>query len=366
MAVRLWDRLAVRLTAAFVLAALVGVALVAVFAYRSTSSEFGEFLGHMRMMQQMMGAGVEEARRDFLDGLGRTLWIAGVSGLAVAILLGLVFTRHIVAPLGRVAAAARKVARGHLEGEVDVRGTGELVELGQSFNVMAESLRRDRDLRQSMMADIAHELRTPLSVLRGNTEAMLDGVLPADRPNLESIHQETMLLARLVEDLRTLSLAEAGELRFQPGSTDLRALCRQVMDSLEAQFQAKDIALTLEGSGAVMVRADPDRTGQVLRNMLGNALHYTPRGGSVTVALAGDRDGAVVSVSDSGVGIAEDDLAGVFDRFYRVDRSRARSTGGSGLGLAIARQLVEAQGGRVWAESVLGRGSTFYFSLPRT
>jgi signal transduction histidine kinase len=207
----MWDRLAVRLTAGFLLAALIGVMLVAVLAYRSTTEEFGSFVGHMRMMQQMMGdPGFAEAQRDFLDNLGRTLWIAGASGLAAALILGGLFTRHIVAPLSRVASAARGVARGNLEEKVAVRGAGELAELGDSFNAMAESLRHDRDLRRNMVADIAHELRTPLTVLQGNTEAMLDGVLTPDRENLESLHQETLLLTRLVEDLRTLSLAEAG------------------------------------------------------------------------------------------------------------------------------------------------------------
>ncbi len=261
--------------------------------------------------------------------------------------------------------AARRVADGDLSQRVKVRGGREIAELGESFNTMAETLSREHDLRQNLMADIAHELRTPLTILQGNTEAMLDGVLETNRESLTSLHQETVLLARLVEDLRTLSLADAGQLRLQPGALDLKEVCQQVVRGFQPQLADRGVHLSLEAPGALpAVRADADRTAQVLRNLLSNAAHYTPDGGSITVSAQAEPGGVAVTVADTGSGIPAEDLPRVFDRFYRVDRSRARSSGGSGLGLAIVRQLVEAQGGGVRAESVPGQGSTFSFCLP--
>lgn len=368
------DRLPVRLTAAFLLAAILGVTLVAVLAYRSTSSEFSAFLSHRAAMEGMMGDGMigdmdgqafAQTERDFRDNLGRTLWIAGLSGVALAIFLASLFTRQIVAPLAKVSAAARRIAQGNLAQRVDVHGSGELAELGKSFNLMAETLSHDRELRQNMVADIAHELRTPLSILQGNVEAMLDNVLEVNTDNLTSLHQETLLLARLVDDLRTLSLAETGQLRFQPGATDLKEVASQVIDGFQTQLATKNITLTLEASDDLpQAWVDPDRTAQVMRNLLSNAAHYTAEGGNITVRLTAETDGITTSVVDTGVGIPPENLPYVFDRFYRVDRSRRRSTGGSGLGLAIVKQLVEAQGGRLWVDSVVGKGSTFAFQLP--
>jgi signal transduction histidine kinase len=366
-AVKVFDRLAVKLTAAFLLAAVLGVALVAVLAYSYTSSDFDVFVRHMRSMQGMMG-GMQTTLAEaetFLDNFGQTLWIAGLSGAVLAMLLGGLSARRIVAPLSTVSTAARLVAAGDLTQRVNIGGSGELAELGESFNVMAETLSRDRELRRNMVADIAHELRTPLSIIMGNTEAMLDGVLEANAENLHSLHQETALLARLVEDLRTLSLAEAGQLRFYARDMDLKELASQVIEGFQAQFAARKVRVALQAPDeGLRAYADPDRTAQVMRNLLSNAFHYTPEGGRVTVRLSAATEGATVSVADSGAGIPAEDLPHVFDRFYRVDRSRSRSTGGSGLGLAIVKQLVEMQGGRVWADSALGKGSTFAFSLP--
>lgn len=358
------NRLSVRLTAYFLLAAVLGVALVAVLTYNSTSSGFNSFLGHMAG-SGMMGNIVAGAERDFLNNLGQSLWLAGVLGVVLAIVLGGIFTRQIVAPLGKVASAARSVTQGDLDQRVDIRGSSELAELGESFNIMAETLRHDRSLRHNMVADIAHELRTPLSILQGNIEAMIDGVLPIDAENLSLLHHETMLLARLVEDLRTLSLAETGQLRFQPKAINLKTLSQQVIDQYQTQLVSKKIEVVLESSeGLPQAWADPDRTAQVIRNLMNNAFNYTPEGGTITVRLTPDPDGVTVSVIDTGAGIPPEDLAYVFERFYRVDRSRTRSTGGSGLGLAIVKQLVEAQGGSVRVESTVGKGSTFSFSIP--
>ena len=367
-----FSRLSTRLTLAFIIAAVSGVVLVAILAYRSTSSDFGAFLSHVETMQGMMGGNMmignqtfAQVEGDFLDNLRQTLWIAGLAGVVMAIFLGALFTRQIVSPLGKVTTAAKRVAQGDFSQKIDIGGSGELDDLGKSFNSMAATLNRDQQLRRNMVADIAHELRTPLTILQGNVEAMQDGLLPADTANLNLLHQETLQLARLVDDLRTLSLAEAGQLQFQAKAVDLKKLSSEVVDDFRNQLAVKNITIGLEAAEKPPEAwVDPERTAQVLRNLLSNAIHYTPGGGSVSVRLAAAADGVVVSVIDTGVGISPDDLSHVFDRFYRVDRSRTRSTGGSGLGLAIVKQLVEAQGGKVWAESVLGKGSTFSFQVP--
>ena len=368
---RFFNRLSTRLTAAFIFSAVLGVALVAILAYRYTSNNFNDFLTSMQGMQGMMGGGMmgtdpfTQIEQDFRVNLKQTLWIAGVTGIVIAIILGIVFTRQIVSPLGRVAAAAGRVAKGDFRQKVAVGGPGELDQLGTAFNTMAATLEQDRQERRNMVADIAHELRTPLTVLQGNVEAMLDGYVPADANHLSSLHQETLLLSRLVDDLRTLSLAEAGKLEFRVKSVDLKELAGRVVESFRALMDSKHITFGLETvDNLPEVNADPERTAQALRNLVNNAAHYTPEGGSIMVRLTSDGSGVTVSVIDTGIGISGEDLPHVFDRFYRVDRSRNRSTGGSGLGLSIVKQVVEAQGGRVRAESTPGKGSMFSFWLP--
>lgn len=369
---KMFDRLSVRLTAAFLLAAVMGVALVALLVNKYISSDFSAFTRRMESMWQMMGGDMmggtisfAQEAADFSKNLEQTLWIAGLFGAALAIVLGYLFTRQIVAPLDRVTTAARRVAEGDLTQRVKTSGSGELAELGKSFNQMATTLSRDQRLRQNMVADIAHELRTPLSILQGNVEAMLDGVLDTNTENLNSLHQETKLLSRLIDDLRTLSLAEAGQLKFYPEAIDMREVSSQVIDGFQTQFATKNLKVSLEATEDMpLAWVDSDRTAQVIRNLVSNAFNYTPEGGSITLRLTPGREGITVSVIDTGTGIPADDLPHVFNRLYRVDRSRTRSTGGSGLGLAIVKQLVEDQGGRVWVESQPGQGATFSFLVP--
>ena len=380
---RFYNRLAVRLTAAFLLSATLGVVLVAVVTWQVTSSGFTNFVNHVNAMNGMMGGGsgggmmgggagnglmfgqYTQDALNFLDSLTRTLWLVGLAGVALALVLGWLFTRQIVAPVAEVSSAARRIAGGDLSGKVTARGAEELTDLGHSFNAMAGELTRDREMRQNMVADIAHELRTPLSVLRANIEAMQDGVLEPTADNLASLHQETAVLARLIDDLRILSMAESGQLKYHFEKTDLSALCARIIGGMRALFASKDIALTYEAPARVPeVNIDADRIEQVLRNLLNNAHRYTPEGGAVTVKVAAEGGSLVVSVQDTGPGIGPEDLQKVFNRFYRVDPSRARRTGGSGLGLAIVKQLVEAHCGEVRAESTPGQGSTFSFRLP--
>jgi two-component system OmpR family sensor kinase/two-component system sensor histidine kinase BaeS len=230
---------------------------------------------------------------------------------------------------------------------------------------MAESLAHAEEARQNQTADVAHELRTPLTVLRGALEAMLDGIYPTDQDNLLAALTQVQTLTRLVEDLRLLALADAGQLRLQTASLDLSAFLREIVEAHRLQAQERRVSLTLEMPSALpIVQADRDRLAQVMGNLLGNALRYVSSGGHIRVRAVDRGREVIVAVADDGPGIPSQDLSHLFERFWRGDRARRRATGGSGLGLAIARSLVEAHGGRIWAESVKEQGSTFTFSLP--
>jgi signal transduction histidine kinase len=249
----------------------------------------------------------------------------------------------------------------------------EIGELGNAFNGMAASLEKAERLRREMTADIAHELRNPIAVLQGNLEAVVDGVLPPTADNLEPLLDQTHLLARLVDDLRTLALAEAGQLGLERAPTDPAALAQSVVAQFQPQAEAKGVALRLQTQAALpRVMLDPQRISQVLGNLLSNALRHTPEGGSVVCRVTGDaeagagREPAVVtfSVRDTGSGIPAEALPRIFERFYRADGGRSRADGGTGLGLTIARQLVEAHGGKIWAKSEPGQGTEVGFWLP--
>jgi signal transduction histidine kinase len=228
---------------------------------------------------------------------------------------------------------------------------------------MAEKLEGVNRRRRDLLADVTHELRTPLTVIQGNVEGMLDGVYPADEARLKSILEETGLLSRLVEDLRTLALAESGALQLRKEPTDLAALVRETASAFVSQADTAGVKLELALEETPVLGLDPQRIGEVLTNLIANALRYTPRGGRIVIHLAatgpGGERGALVSVTDSGPGIPPADLPNVFERFYK-----SRDSGGMGLGLSIAKTLVEAHGGTIRAESEPGRGTTISFSLP--
>lgn len=293
----------------------------------------------------------------FLRDVNRSLLLAVAAASLIALAFGAGFFFHLTAPIRQLTAAAHAISTGDLSRRVAVRSTDELGELAAAFNAMAASLAAAEAQRRQMVADIAHELRTPLSVLQANLEAMQDGILPVNDEQLASLHEETVLLSRLVADLRLLSLAEAGQLKLDRVETDLGELVRRAAERLRPAAEARGIALAVEiVPDAPRIQADADRLVQVIGNLMDNALRHTPAGGRIVLAVGwaagpGPARRPIVSVTDTGPGIAAEDLPYIFDRFYRGDKSRARASGGSGLGLAIVKQLVEAHGGRVWAES---------------
>lgn len=306
---------------------------------------------------------------DFLASVNRSILTAVVIAGFIALILGAGLFLQITAPMRQLQKAASAIAAGDLSQRVVLRSKDEIGQLGQAFNQMAESLARAEIQRRHMVADVAHELRTPLAVIQANAEGMLDGVLPLDPEQVNAVYQETLLLNRLVGDLRLLSLAEAGELQLERHPTAPGALVEQVVEHMKSQAAQRGIRLEGKIQAGLPERAlDSDRITQVLTNLIGNAMRYTPQDGTILVEAATQQDGRVkITVTDSGPGIPAEDLPYIFDRFYRGDKSRARTSGGSGLGLAIVKQLVEAHGGQVQVESPAypqgGNGTRFIISL---
>jgi signal transduction histidine kinase len=259
------------------------------------------------------------------------------------------------------------MAGGNFSQRVPVRSRDEIGELAASFNKMNDDLARSFNLRKQMTADIAHELRTPLSLIIGHAEGVHDGVLPASKENFEIIREEAERLEQLVNDLRTLSLADAGELSADFQILDVNKLLGEIKSHYMVPFNQKQVTLEFEpDSTALQTRLDPARFSQVITNILDNALRYTPETGRVVVSTKRDGDQIEVSIQDSGEGVSSEEASHLFDRFYRTDSSRTRDqhAGGSGLGLAIAKSIVEMHGGKILAESSMGNGLKVTILLP--
>ena len=300
-------------------------------------------------------------RPDFIFPLG----FLGFILLVFAVGWGARSLRRMSMPLDDLLNASNRVAGGDYSVRVDEKGTPEIYSLVRGFNSMAERLQVNDQQRRSMLADISHELRTPITVIQGNVEGILDGLYPADEARLKSIIEETQILSRLVDDLRTLALAESGALRLKREPTSLAELVRDAASGFESQAKEKEISLEMSLEHEDDANIDPQRVREVLTNLLSNALRYTPRGGEINVRLTEAGSGVrgarsvTISVEDNGPGIESTDLPYVFDRFYKSSDS-----GGMGLGLSIAKYLVEAHGGKIWAESEVGKGTKIAFMLP--
>lgn len=329
--------------------------------------QVGEFLVEGGMM---VGASARD--NSLVAGVTRAVLVAGLTAGIVGLLMALLLVRQITRPLGSLSRAASQIAGGDLSVRVPVQSRDEFGELAATFNQMASSLETQEKLRRNLMADVAHELRTPLAGIQGTVEALQDGIFPVTDENLQAVHEQVMLLNRLVEDLRTLANAEAGQLSLDRLPLNLAELCQRQVTAFQPQAVTKQIDLWVQTDAAderaLTVCGDEQRLGQVLNNLLDNALRHTSTGGLIRVQLSAPNGIAQLAVIDNGEGIAPEALPQLFDRFYRADRSRDRRTGGSGLGLAIARQLVQAHGGRIWVQSPPAgqrQGSAFIVELPR-
>lgn len=343
----------------------------------------GQTVGYL--MATMAGSGeLTPLAQAFLNQVNLALLQAGLVAGVMGLLLGLAIARGLSAPLGRLAAAVRRVSSGNLDQRVPVAGSDEVADLARAFNEMAANLQQAETLRRNLVADIAHELRTPLTVIQGNLQAILDDVYPLEKNEIATIYDETLVLNRLVSDLRELAQAEAGQLSLHLQPTALSPLLEGATGLFAEPARAKEVKLEINlPANLPPVQADSERVRQVLYNLLANAIRHTPEGGTVTVAVEQQRNFSsppsppprpkghsqafiLITVADTGPGLPPADLPHVFDRFWRVDKSRTREHGGSGLGLAIARQLVEAHGGQIGvaSEGRPGQGSRFWFTLP--
>jgi len=297
--------------------------------------------------------------------INRSLLLGGSLAIGIALLLTFVLSRRMMSPIGVLAGAARRLGRGDLSQRVRLQGEDEVASLAEAFNSMASDLEHAEQLRRNMVADVAHELRTPLSNIQGYLEAIRDGMVEPDGAAIRSLNEETALLSRLVNELQELSLAEAGELKLVYQTEDVAGLLRQAVTSWQPQLTAGEISLSLEMPDDLPpVNIDWQRVNEVLHNILENAVAHTRKGGTIKIGASQKGKWVDVSVSDTGEGIPAEDLPHIFERFYRVDKSRARATGGSGLGLTIAKRLIEAHGGMIVVQSKLGEGSRFSFTLP--
>jgi signal transduction histidine kinase len=314
----------------------------------------------------MMEAGdsAEHAREMYDDSVTTVVIAASLVAVLASVGLALVLARMLTRPLREIGGAARRIADGDYAARVPREGPEELASLADSFNQMAASLERQEQMRRDFIANAAHELRTPLTNLQGYLEALRDGVITADRATYESLHEEADRLVRLSRDLDALAEGDADTSPPQLVELDLAVAIRMALDLAAPSIERAGLHLDATGVPATLpARADPDRLAQVLANLLSNAARYTPRGGTVTVRAERRPDDVMVSVANTGDAIAADDLDRVFERFYRVEKSRDRARGGAGIGLAIVKQLVESAGGRVGADSADGQ-TRFWFSLP--
>jgi signal transduction histidine kinase len=304
-----------------------------------------------------------------VTSLIRSINIFLLWGTLLAVVIALIITffisRRITSPIQALTKSARRLGKGDFSQRVNIKSKDEVGELAQTFNLMAGNLEHTEKLRRNMVADVAHELRTPLSNVSGYLEAIRDDVVKPDKATIASLSEEVALLTRLVDDLQELTLADAGELKLVRQPEDIAQLIAQSVTVIQPKIDCKGLTISTEVQNNLPpVNIDYYRIGQVLRNLLENAYKHTSGGGKITVTARLENDLVKVSVADTGEGIPAEDLPNMFERFYRVDKSRARAGGGSGLGLTIVKRLVEAHGGSVAVESTLGKGSSFTFTLP--
>ncbi len=368
------SHLGLKLFVSYLVVIVVGVAVLATTAELAIPRSFERHLAFMGQMMGDMMSGLSGADlfTSYRAAVTESLLVAGLAASAVAVVASIFVSRRVVAPIRNMMAATSRIAEGHYHERLAIPGTlqademDELAQLAVSFNRMAAKLDQTETMRLELIGDVAHELRTPLSTIKGSMEGLIDGVV---QPSPEAYHQiylEADRLQRLVTDLQELSRVESGSYRLDLKAISLEDLIDGVVARLRGQYDEKGVTLEKELVGPVpQIVVDEDRMGQVLLNLVGNALQFTPADGKVRVVGEGLADRAQIRVEDTGIGISSEYLSHVFTRFYRVEKSRARAGGGSGIGLTIAKHWVEAHGGSLRVDSPgTNRGSTFTIDLP--
>lgn len=359
-----------KLMVSYLIVVIVGVITLAIAAESVIPTAFNRHM--MGMGQMMMGSDMAlpdmelDLFNNFRTAVTEALTVATVAAMISAIAVSVFVSKRVVTPIRQMMRASRHIAAGHYHERVNVVSEDELGQLALSFNQMAHSLEQTETMRRDLIANVMHELRTPLTSIKGYMEGLMDGVLPSEAATYQQVYREADRLQRLVNDLQELSRVEAGAYELNRSPLQITELIEQTAVHLQPQFEEKGVNLEIEIPMSIpTVLADEDRISQVLLNLTGNALQYTPSGGTVTISVEKQSSELLVTVSDTGIGIAAEHLPHLFTRFYRVDKSRSRAGGGSGIGLTIVKHLVDGHGGRVWAESKgTGKGSVFGFSLP--
>jgi signal transduction histidine kinase len=348
--------IATRIALAALVSAAVGLAILAVGVTVVGAESF-------KTLMAEAGVSADHAQQMYDQSVSTVVVAAVVVAALASIGLAVLMARMLARPLAEVGAAARRVADGDYAARVPREGPEELVSLADSFNQMAASLERQEGMRRDFIANAAHELRTPLTNLQGYLEALRDGVITADRATYDSLWDEAERLVRLSHSLDALAEGDAATTRPTVAELDLAAAVQAALDLAQPTLERAGLHLVVELPERLPARANPDHLAQVLGNLLSNAARYTPAGGTVTVRAERRPADLLVSIANTGDGIPADDLERVFERFYRVEKSRDRARGGAGIGLAIVKQLIEAGGGRVGADSADGT-TRFWFSLP--
>ena len=369
-----------RITGLMFLSIAVTVFLLIYLADEQMVGLFQEYLvvQHMELKQEMLGQAMESPamtlmmgplEKTFLASVHQSLIWVGIGIMAAGLAASYALARSITVPICKLSHAAEQLEQGHLGQTVPVETSDEVGHLAVIFNRMSQTMETNTRLRRQLLVNIAHELRTPLAIIQGHLEGMIDGVIEPSKEQLSSLHEEAVRLNRLIKDLRDLSLAEVRQLAMEKLPTDMNQLVTRTVVMLRPLADEKQIQVgcTLAENLPAVV-ADADRMSQVFYNILVNAIRYSPNGGKVEVTTAllegRGKNWLKVSIADHGQGIPPEDLPHVFDHFYRGDKSRDRKSGGSGIGLAIVKQLVESHGGEVTVESVEGAGSVFQVLLP--
>ena len=324
----------------------------------------GRTVGTVNVWTYSPTSALTQTDLQFRDNSYRAIIIATFLAVLLAAIIGSLVAKGLTSPIQRITRTAKELKEGNLSARTNIRGVDEISQLGETFDEMADSIERDRELERRLTTDVAHELRTPLMGIQATTEAIMDGVFPADDERLGAINSETLRLKRLVDALLNLSKLESGAVPFNEETLDLVELMRGIYMSHEALLEDAELTLLFEADDQVIVRGDADMLRQAAANLISNAVRYNKPGGTVTLGIHRRGDKAALSVADTGIGIADEDKERIFSRFWRADEARTRTSGGLGVGLAVVKEIVDYHGGEIEVEGELGVGTTFTLLFP--